>query len=321
MTFNSQALAMATETSARRHEEYRRDLTRLQPAGRGHNTHGSLLGVANKGVRAGISADTIASDIQRHLPPGDRAVTSAEIRAAVNKAVLDNGRMPPTSVAPCGPRVDRCLLDRLIETGRGAEPADIIRASPIPVPDDPREQQHLVLSTLYAPDEHLFIGDQFGAEVLTAKAWLERLDAGSMPGPHIIPNPLTGEEALTKEGRPSRRCDACVASFRFAVVEFDNLPVQDQLAFWSAVRLPVAALIHSGGKSLHAWLRIDAPDRAAWERDVETELFAGRLIPLGVDACCRNESRLSRMPGATRTDTGLLQNLLYLAPEGKAVAQ
>lgn len=321
MNFNSQALAMAAETSARRLEDYRHALTRLQPAGRGHNTHGSLLGVASKGVRAGVSANTMASDIQRHLPPGDRAVTAAEIRAAVNKAVLDNGQMPSTSVAPCGPRVDRSLLDRLVETGRGAEPADIISASPVPVPDDPREQQRLVLSLLYGPDEHLFIGDKFGAEVLSAKAWIERLDSGSIPGPHIIPNPLTGEEALTKEGKPSRRCDACVASFRFAVVEFDNLPVQDQLAFWSAVRLPVAALIHSGGKSLHAWLRVDAPDRAAWERDIESELFAGRLIPLGVDASCRNESRLSRMPGATRTDTGLLQNLLYLAPEGKAVAQ
>jgi hypothetical protein len=320
MSFNSQALAMAAETSARQRDGYRHGLAQLQPAGRGHNTHGSLLGVANKGVRANIPADTIAADIRRHLPPGDRPVTDAEIRSAVATATRDNGKTPPSSVQPRRPCVDRRLLAQLVEAGRGSEPADIVRASPVPVPDDPKEQQRLVLSMLYAPDEHLFIGDKFGADVLPAEAWLEKLDAGSRPGPHIIPNPLSGEESLTKDGKTSRRCDACVASFRFAVVEFDNLPVHDQLAFWSAVRLPVAALIHSGGKSLHAWLRVDASDRAAWERDVEAELFAGRLIPLGVDASCRNESRLSRMPGSIRGDNGRLQSLLYLAPEGKAVA-
>ena len=48
MSFNSQAIALAAETSARRRDDYRHGLAQLQPAGRGHNTHGSLLGIANK---------------------------------------------------------------------------------------------------------------------------------------------------------------------------------------------------------------------------------------------------------------------------------
>ena len=52
---------------------------------------------------------------------------------------------------------------------------------------------------------------------------------------------------------------------------------------------------------------------------MECGLFAERLVPLGVDAACRNEARLSRMPGYLRPDSQRLQRLLYLAPEGRAV--
>jgi len=72
-------------------------------------------------------------------------------------------------------------------------------------------------------------------------------------------------------------------------------------------------LIDSGGKSIHAWIRVDCPDRNAWERAIEQELFGQWLAPMGVDLACRNESRLSRLPGHYRVDTGNRQRLLFLA--------
>ncbi len=137
--------------------------------------------------------------------------------------------------------------------------------------------------------------------------------------PHIIPNPLTGLQGTTKSGSKSWRADDCVASFRFCVVEFDSIGMDEQLAFWAGFKVPIAALIDSGGKSIHAWLRVDAPNRRAWEEEVEDLLFGQILGPMGVDTACKNEARLSRLPGAFRPDRGRWQHLLYLAPQGRAI--
>ena len=96
------------------------------------------------------------------------------------------------------------------------------------------------------------------------------------------------------------------------------MPLEQQICFWAGVPLPVAAVIHSGGKSLHGWVRIDAENSEEWEREVEGKLF-DILQPLGADGACRNEARLSRMPGHFRVEKRERQRLLYLAPQGRAV--
>jgi hypothetical protein len=109
-----------------------------------------------------------------------------------------------------------------------------------------------------------------------------------------------------------------VAAYRYAVAEFDVMDKADQLAFWWGYRsAPIAALIDSGGKSIHAWLRVDCPDRATWERKVEGTLFGKVLVPLGCDPQCRNEARLSRLP-ATTAGRRTRQRLLYLIRKGAA---
>jgi len=140
--------------------------------------------------------------------------------------------------------------------------------------------------------------------------------------PKIIPNPLTGKPALKKSGEGmTLRGDGNVAAYRFALAEFDSISIEDQLAFWRAVPgLPLAALIHSGKKSLHGWLRVDCASGDEWAKEISGGLFPRYLVPLGMDPACRNPSRLSRMPGHRRADTGIVQRVLYVAPEGKAVA-
>lgn len=136
-----------------------------------------------------------------------------------------------------------------------------------------------------------------------------------------MPNPLTGKPGPTASGNgKTLRGDACVARFKFAVVEFDALPREEQLAFWWAARLPVALLVDSGGKSIHGWVRVQGVACATdWARVVERHLFGDLLEPLGVDPACKNESRLSRLPGHFRREKNSWQRVLYLAPEGKAV--
>jgi RecA-family ATPase len=73
----------------------------------------------------------------------------------------------------------------------------------------------------------------------------------------------------------------------------------------------VAALIDSGNKSLHAWIRVDAPDEAEYKRRVETiwSWFSG----LNLDRQNRNPSRLSRCPDGWRTVEGEARQQALLA--------
>lgn len=60
-----------------------------------------------------------------------------------------------------------------------------------------------------------------------------------------------------------------VTRFRYALVESDTLPIAEQDAIYRKLELPVAALVHSGGKSLHAIVHVDAPDYAEYRKRVD----------------------------------------------------
>ena len=51
-----------------------------------------------------------------------------------------------------------------------------------------------------------------------------------------------------------------VTRFQYALVESDTLSIAEQDAIYRKLELPIAALVYSGGKSLHAIVRVDAED-------------------------------------------------------------
>lgn len=91
-----------------------------------------------------------------------------------------------------------------------------------------------------------------------------------------------------------------VTEFRYALVESDSMPVGKQLAIIRRLELPVAVLVHSAGKSLHAIVRVDAPDYDEYRKRVDYLYDVCKKNGLQVDAQNKNPSRLSRMPGVTR---------------------
>lgn len=91
-----------------------------------------------------------------------------------------------------------------------------------------------------------------------------------------------------------------VTEFRYALVECDGMELERQNALIRELELPVACLVHSGGKSLHAIVHIDATDYAEYRKRVEYLYAVCRRNGLELDQQNRNPSRLSRMPGVMR---------------------
>lgn len=91
-----------------------------------------------------------------------------------------------------------------------------------------------------------------------------------------------------------------VTAYRYALVESDTLDIQEQDALYRKLELPIAALVYSGGKSLHAIVHVDAADEDEYYSRVN--FLYNYLADKGIDIDRqnRNPSRLSRMPGVTR---------------------
>ncbi len=94
--------------------------------------------------------------------------------------------------------------------------------------------------------------------------------------------------------------DGNVTSYRYTLVESDELPVAKQAAIIKELELPVAILVHSGGRSLHAIVRIEATDYTQYRERVDFLYKVCQKNGLNIDTQNRNPSRLSRMPGVIR---------------------
>ena len=93
-----------------------------------------------------------------------------------------------------------------------------------------------------------------------------------------------------------------VTDFRYALVESDSMDIEAQNGLIRQLNLPVAVLVHSGGKSLHAIVKIDANDKKEYQERVNYLYDICRKNGMEIDTQNRNPSRLSRLPGCMRGD-------------------
>ena len=91
-----------------------------------------------------------------------------------------------------------------------------------------------------------------------------------------------------------------VTKYRYALVESDTMSIAEQETRYRTAQLPIAAMVYSGGKSLHAIVHIDAEDEREYRMRVAALYEWLRKNGIPIDPQNRNPSRLSRMPGVTR---------------------
>ncbi|MDU5143538.1 MAG: AAA family ATPase [Paenibacillus dendritiformis] len=91
-----------------------------------------------------------------------------------------------------------------------------------------------------------------------------------------------------------------VTEFRYALVESDTMDIEKQNAIMRELELPIAVMVYSGGKSLHAIVRIEAANYDEYRKRVDYLYNVCKKNGLNIDNQNRNPSRLSRMPGVER---------------------
>lgn len=91
-----------------------------------------------------------------------------------------------------------------------------------------------------------------------------------------------------------------VTDYRYALVESDSIPVERQNAIIRELELPVATLVYSGGKSIHAVVKVEASTMEEYRKRVNYLYDVCKKNGLEVDTQNRNAARLSRMPGVVR---------------------
>lgn len=179
---------------------------------------------------------------------------------------------------------------------------------------DPAAQVMQYLETLFEASENVgyvvkswekdgrYIPANKGSYSRTAGKLIEELskckgDIGSVLGDYdpkagawIRFNPLDGKDVK----------GANVTDFKYALVESDELEIDRQNAIIRELELPVACLVHSGGKSLHAIVRVDAADCNEYRKRVDYLYGVCQKNGLKIDTQNKNPSRLSRLPGVER---------------------
>lgn len=102
--------------------------------------------------------------------------------------------------------------------------------------------------------------------------------------------------------------DKNVTRYAYSLAESDDLSIEDQKKLFINFKLPIATLVESGGKSVHALVKIDAKDEAEYKQRVSFLYDWLAKHKFVVDENNKNPARLSRLPGVMRN--GKLQKLV-----------
>jgi len=179
------------------------------------------------------------------------------------------------------------------------------RPSPAVAPDPQASEFKRFLQAAFAPTEVVCICDAVeegrpvsAGSFIPIEEWINRFDD---PASRILSPEREGIFVRINPFKPNlySGSDNDVSAYRHVLVEFDDKPKAEQEKLFRDSGLPITVLIDSGGKSIHAWVRVDAPNRKEW--DIRRDIIYSS-IP-GIDAKNKNPSRYSRLPGAWRSPT------------------
>lgn len=146
-------------------------------------------------------------------------------------------------------------------------------------------------------------------ETRTREEWLDLLRGeglatwqGEAVGVYVCVNPIKGNRRILEE----------ISQFRHVLVEFDKGTIEEQWAEIKKAKLPTSCIVRSGGKSLHAWVTVNAANADEFKERAEF-VYKHLSHCKGLDGQTKDAPRFSRLPGAIRRSTGNEQELVEVA--------
>jgi hypothetical protein len=128
----------------------------------------------------------------------------------------------------------------------------------------------------------------------------------------IVPSPMSALKGARKsDGKLSGHTLDNTGPRHYLVTEFDSGSQDEQAALIWRLKgyAPLVAVVHSGGKSLHAWWHCQGVDTAVVHR------FFAFAVSLGADPTTWTRSQFVRLPEGWRADKQARQACFYLNTE------
>jgi hypothetical protein len=300
----------------------------------GADGSGATFAVACKLVEFGLSSNDawplLLEYNQRCQPQWSERELRHKLDDAFRRANPRTDFVPRASYSKPKVKIDPAIAVENFLKGFRCSACDLIAASSCKIPPlicgaHFHRQGAYLIDQLFEPGELVNIvtnsivengkarpGD--GGLTLERNEWEKRLlnsatwQAG---GAWLRMNPMDGRGVA----------DVNVTAFRFALIECDAIPFELQMPLLAKLPLPIAAILTSGGRSLHAWIRIDAANADEFRHDVSRMLAL--LAKFGVDTKNKNPARMSRLPGVVRqigAHGDGRQRLFYLNPQPRQKA-
>ena len=241
------------------------------------------------------------------LPPGEVRATVHSVYSQAPREPIKDGHAAPAERrrARYTYRNDRKPPSTMLPRPLAAPAAE---SDAIPLPEPLADGARLLIATLFREKEKVRIIKGVKAEdgkehprdegtFLEREIWAKLLDKyegqpngflstedGS--GIYIGINPTCGPR------------DSDVTAYRHALLEWDHLPFEQQWSIIVKNKLPCAAVIHSGGRSLHAIVRVNAENAEQFKERVE--ILLAHFKATGIDAQNKGPARMTRFPECAR---------------------
>jgi hypothetical protein len=258
-----------------------------KPMGEGRNNQ--MIKIGPTLMRNGLTPEQVEEIFHTMFPDGPSDEIAAVIKNSIRFAKV------PAQIVP----TEEVLRRRMLLNDASNALPRILEKYAGPVPKAPerslQEQRRLFLTTLFHPQDVLWIGEIFEKKFLTLEDWLKRRAIFGCFVSHCTFKPDS-----------KSRCNDNVAERKYLVVESDELKSHEVMAVFGALQqhhgLTLRALVSTGGKSIHAWLPWPEGDAGDW---------AAVLKGYKCDPATLRPSQPVRLPGIIRPDTGRPQELLF----------
>jgi hypothetical protein len=291
------------------------------------NCYRSALRAASLGVPEDFVFETLCARIEEagDQPKKDKIWSQIHRANAYVHDALEKGSQVlqrktnsrPTQVKKPGKPKAKFCPDVLARIAAALETQEIERfiTSRSPLNPDYISSNDFLMS-IYHPGEKVLVFSEFKSQGQVLWDYHKHKDiqlpVGSLDGVWFLANPVDGNYYANPRqgGKLSRRSEESITSFRFVLLESDQANTSAWLKLLAQAPLQICAIYSSGGRSIHALVRIDATSKSDWDDQVRP--YKAFLTMLGADPGALSAVRLSRLPQAFRGE--ILQRLIYFEP-------